>query len=460
MGDEIRQGVGGGHIHLIVDFGGPDIKGPPEDAGEGQDVIDLVGIVGPAGGDHFGPACFGFIREDLRRGIGTGEDNGVPVHGPDHLGGEGAGSRDADEHIDPPDDVPELAGFFLQIGDLGHFLLDPVEVFPAGVNGAGTVGHDDVVISGRQKQLDNGDGGGACARGDYLDLLLPLAHHLEGIGEAGQGDDGSAVLVIVEHGDVARFLQLPFNFKTPGSGNVLQIDATKGAGDEGNGIDKFIHIFGFDTKGEGIYPPKGLEEDTLALHHRHTGLGANVSQTQDGGAIGDDGAEIVPPSEVIGPGGVLLNFQTRLGHAGGIGQGQVVLGGYGNPGHHFNFSLPFLMEPEGFFCIIHTTYPPRGLRTRILFYFTMEAALGQEWRFFLHGNQFSNYENYAILKGMDRTTLTDFFEEVETTEEYNGYFCSIAEAISIVVLGSLCGFQNVSQIHQWAESGRCRARGV
>ena len=57
---------------------------------------------------------------------------------------------------------------------------------------------------------------------------------------------------------------------------------------------------------------------------------------------------------------------------------------------------------------------------------------------------------------MDRTTLTDFFEEVETTEEYNGYFCSIAEAISIVVLGSLCGFQNVSQIHQWAESAHAR----
>ena len=55
---------------------------------------------------------------------------------------------------------------------------------------------------------------------------------------------------------------------------------------------------------------------------------------------------------------------------------------------------------------------------------------------------------------MDRTTLTDFFEEVETTEEYNGYFCSIAEAIGIVVLGSLCGLKNVSQIHQWAESER------
>ena len=57
---------------------------------------------------------------------------------------------------------------------------------------------------------------------------------------------------------------------------------------------------------------------------------------------------------------------------------------------------------------------------------------------------------------MDKTTLTDFFEEVETTKSYSGYFCSIAEAISIVVLGSLCGLKNVSQIHQWANSERVK----
>jgi len=55
---------------------------------------------------------------------------------------------------------------------------------------------------------------------------------------------------------------------------------------------------------------------------------------------------------------------------------------------------------------------------------------------------------------MFRSFLTDFFEEVETTEEYNGYFCSIAEAITIVVLGSMCGFKNICQIHQWAASER------
>ena len=48
--------------------------------------------------------------------------------------------------------------------------------------------------------------------------------------------------------------------------------------------------------------------------------------------------------------------------------------------------------------------------------------------------------------------MIQYFETVETTQEYNGYFCSIAEAISIVVLGSICGLRNVSQIHQWAES--------
>lgn len=50
--------------------------------------------------------------------------------------------------------------------------------------------------------------------------------------------------------------------------------------------------------------------------------------------------------------------------------------------------------------------------------------------------------------------ITQYFEEVETTKEYNGYFCSVAEAITIVILGSICGLKNISQIHQWAASDR------
>ena len=38
--------------------------------------------------------------------------------------------------------------------------------------------------------------------GDDFDVLLLLAHHLQGVGQACQGNDGGAVLVIVEDGDV------------------------------------------------------------------------------------------------------------------------------------------------------------------------------------------------------------------------------------------------------------------
>ena len=53
---------------------------------------------------------------------------------------------------------------------------------------------------------------------------------------------------------------------------------------------------------------------------------------------------------------------------------------------------------------------------------------------------------------MKKEKLVEYFEEVETSEEYNGYFYSIPEIISIVVLGSICGLRNTSQIHQWAKS--------
>lgn len=55
---------------------------------------------------------------------------------------------------------------------------------------------------------------------------------------------------------------------------------------------------------------------------------------------------------------------------------------------------------------------------------------------------------------MEKKKLVEYFEEVETLEEYDGYFCSVAEAVSIVVIGSICGLRNVSQIHQWATSER------
>ena len=55
---------------------------------------------------------------------------------------------------------------------------------------------------------------------------------------------------------------------------------------------------------------------------------------------------------------------------------------------------------------------------------------------------------------MENKGIIDYFEGIETEKEYNGYFCKVSEAVSIAVLGSLCGLKNVRQIHQWAKSDR------
>lgn len=51
----------------------------------------------------------------------------------------------------------------------------------------------------------------------------------------------------------------------------------------------------------------------------------------------------------------------------------------------------------------------------------------------------------------------DYLDDVETVEEYDGYYYSVPDALGIVILGLLCGFKNVRQIHQWATNGRTRA---
>jgi predicted transposase YbfD/YdcC len=56
--------------------------------------------------------------------------------------------------------------------------------------------------------------------------------------------------------------------------------------------------------------------------------------------------------------------------------------------------------------------------------------------------------------GREKIRIWEYFSEVETTKEYSGYFCSVGEALTIAVLGSLCGLRNTNQIHQWASSGR------
>ena len=53
-------------------------------------------------------------------------------------------------------------------------------------------------------------------------------------------------------------------------------------------------------------------------------------------------------------------------------------------------------------------------------------------------------------------SIQEHFREVETVKEYQGYTYSVGEALTIVILGSICGLRNASQIQQWADDKRIR----
>lgn len=53
--------------------------------------------------------------------------------------------------------------------------------------------------------------------------------------------------------------------------------------------------------------------------------------------------------------------------------------------------------------------------------------------------------------------LLESLDDLETKDEYDGYFCSVKDAVIIIILGSLCGLQNVKRIHEWASTEHVRA---
>jgi predicted transposase YbfD/YdcC len=54
------------------------------------------------------------------------------------------------------------------------------------------------------------------------------------------------------------------------------------------------------------------------------------------------------------------------------------------------------------------------------------------------------------MRNEKKIKLLEHFEDVETTEAHDGYLYSVGMAITIVIVGGFCGFQNVKQICQWA----------
>ena len=312
-----------------------DIEGAAEEEGEAEDVVDLVGVVRAAGGHHVGLAGHrggNFAGLDLGVGVGHCEDGGEVGHLLDVLASEHVSGGDADEDVRADEGLLQGA----LVGGDGVAALVVGEVGAVGADDALGVAHCQVLHAGGLAHIGNTNAGGPGAVHHHLDVLEGQAGNVGVVDEPGHGDDRGAPLVVVEDGDVELGVEDALNLEAGGGGDVLEVDAAIHRGEGADGLDDALGV-GLAGVGPalaavreghrpGIDVGEGLEERGLALHHRDGRQGAEVAQTEDGRAVGDHGHEVALARQREGGFGLGGDFLDRLGHAGRIGQAQILLG--------------------------------------------------------------------------------------------------------------------------------------
>ena len=84
---------------------------------------------------------------------------------------------------------------------------------------------------------------------------------MQRVDKASGANHGSAVLVIVENGDVHFLFQALFDDKTFGRFDVFEVDAAKGRTHQTHRVAKGVGVFGIKFDIDGIHVSKAFEED-------------------------------------------------------------------------------------------------------------------------------------------------------------------------------------------------------
>ena len=212
--------------------------------------------------------------------------------------------------------------------------------------------HADVFPFDAERAVETRTGHARRARAhDHHDRVLnPAARQLAGVEQRRAGNDGRAVLVVVENRDVHFLFQRLLDDEALGGLDVLKVDAAEGGLHGLHRRDEFLGAARLQTEIKNIHVREILEEDALALHDRLGRVGSDVAEAEDGGAVGNDGHE-VGAARVFGHQRLILrDGLARLGHARRIGEGEVFLAFAALGQHHFRFPVTGRsMIFEGFF---------------------------------------------------------------------------------------------------------------
>ena len=266
------------------------------------------------------------LGRDLRVGVGHGEDDRLVGHGGDHGVGE---APLADRPMTTSAPTMASASVRASVGtacpDFHWFmpLTRPCQITP-------WVSHKVTLPCGMPMALISSAQAMPAAPAPLITsrgIADRAAGEVERVDQAGGGDDGGAVLVVMEYRDRHQLAQALLDDEAFRRLDVLEVDPAEGGPEHADAVHEFVDVGGVDLEVDAVDVGEALEQDRLALHHRLGGESAQVAQAQDGRAIGDDGHQIAAGGVVVGGVGILLDREAGRRDAGRVGERQVAGGG-------------------------------------------------------------------------------------------------------------------------------------
>ncbi len=323
---QFGERLGSGDLHRLVDRASTHIERSAEDVGKAENVVDLVGIVAAAGGDdrvRTGFACF--FRCDLGIGIRHREDDRLVGHPAYHVLGHRAFYRQPENYIG----AVQRIGQRTRVGGRGMGGLPLVHAVGAALidHALGVAKHDVLrPHAHRLQQLDACDARGTGAVHHQLSVAQFAAGQVAGVDQSRGGDDGSAMLVVVEHRDVHQLAQPLLDHEALRCLDVLQVDATE-SDQEADGVHHVIDVLGADLEIDAVNVGETLEQRDLAFHHRLRRHRAEIAQAQHRGAVRHHRDHVALGGVIVGERRIALDVQAGLRDARRIGKRQIARGG-------------------------------------------------------------------------------------------------------------------------------------
>ena len=165
-----------------------------------------------------------------------------------------------------------------------------------------------------------------------------LADELYSIYQRRTRDDRGPVLIIVKHRNLHRLLQSFFDVEAFRGLDVFEVDAAKRRLQQLAGLDDFVSVVSVELDVEHIDVCKAFEQHTLAFHHRLSGEGADVAETEHSGSVADYRYQVALGGVLVGIEWVPFDLETGHGNARRVGQAQVALRTARLAGNNFDLS--------------------------------------------------------------------------------------------------------------------------